>query len=56
MSMNVTASSVALEAASTEKAKGDDIGNWRREKGGGEEKVPIVVEHRPSAEVDGPVI
>jgi hypothetical protein len=56
MSMNVTASSVALEAASTEKAKGDEMGNWRRGEGGEEEKVPFVVEHCPSAEVDGPVI
>jgi hypothetical protein len=56
MSMNGAASSMALEAASTEKAKGDEMGNWRRENGGGEEQVPIVVEHCPSAEVDGPVI
>jgi hypothetical protein len=41
-----------MEAASTEKAKGDEMGNWRREKGGGEVEVPFVVEHSPSAEVD----
>jgi hypothetical protein len=46
--MNEVASSLAMEAASVEEAKmekaeGDGMGNLKKGKGGGEEKMPFVV-------------